>query len=116
LWRAEVKHFSEYQGDFPIVAPPTATAPSVVTPRARPLASTSRRGLARVESQAVTQTVPLAGTPYSLYYQSDRTASYGAAYEIEVPLIGKEIPEGLVEVGVTVFVAGQKLSVTLDPE
>lgn len=41
--------------------------------------------------------MPLLGTPFSLYYQSDRTASFGAAHQIEVPLIGDEIPNDLVD-------------------
>ena len=115
LWRARVEHFSQYQGDLPIVPPPTAFAPSVSTPKMRPLATTTRRGMARVESQAVTQTLPIAGTPYSLYYQSDRTASFGAAFEIEVPLIGEEIPQGLVEVQVSVSIAGQQMQEVFEP-
>ncbi len=116
LWRARVRHFSQYQGEFPVVPPPTAAAPAVVTPNVRPLASTTRRGAARVEDQTVAQSVPLHGTPYSLYYQSDRTASFGAAHQIEVPLIGEEVPEQLVDVKVVVKIAGQTLKRSFDPE
>src|SRR5690606_7735814 len=105
-----------YQGDFPVVPPPTASAPSVSSPKMRPLASTTRRGAARVEDQTVTQTVPLLGTPYSLYYQSDRTASFGAAHQIEVPLIGDEVPDELVDVRVTVSIAGQNMARNFEPE
>src|SRR5690606_26031476 len=116
ILRTQVRHFSSYQGEFPIVPPPSAAAPTVSIAHARPLATTSVRNKARVESQASWHAVDLIGTPYQLYYQSDRTPSFGAAYEIEVPLVGEEIPEGLERVRAEVRIAGQRLKKTFSPE
>lgn len=115
VWRAEVSHFSTWVfSGMTITAPPTATAPNAGSVIARPLDVPSRRGAAVIETQALAQTIAIAGTPYSLHYQSDRTTAYGPGFQLEVPVTTDDIPEGLVGVLSQVEIAGQRFTQFFD--
>jgi RHS repeat-associated protein len=107
LWRAPIEHFSPWTALFPSAPPPGAVAPAVAEVFSRKLESPSRRGPVAVETQAVSQSVGIAGTPYSLRYQSDRTRGYQAAYRIEVPVLPKKVPAKLKYAYSVVDIAGQ---------
>lgn len=115
VWRATVTHFSSWDMFFPVASPLTATAPSTSAVDVRTIEVPSRRGNAVVETQAAGQSIGIAGTPYSLHYQSDRTMAYGPGHELEVPLIGDVVPPGLNGVLSTVEIAGQQYHQYFDP-
>ncbi|HVW25527.1 MAG TPA: RHS repeat-associated core domain-containing protein [Polyangiaceae bacterium] len=115
LWRASVSHFSSWDMFFPVASQPTATAPSTSAVDVRTIEVPSRRGNEVVETQALGQSIGVAGTPYSLHYQSDRTMAYGPGYQLEVPLIGDTVPPGLNGVLSTVEIAGQQYQQYFDP-
>jgi hypothetical protein len=71
-----------------------------------------------VERQALGQafSLGLAGTPLSLRYQSDRTLAFRKGFAIEFPVVGKEVPEGLKSISVTVRIAGQTIQQTIKPK
>ncbi|HKY34616.1 MAG TPA: RHS repeat-associated core domain-containing protein [Polyangiaceae bacterium] len=118
VWHIPVKHFSPQFADIPTGTKPTAEAPSVNAATVRPIDEPTRHGSLLVERQALGQAfgLGLAGTPFSLRYQSDRTSEYRNGFRVDFPVIGKEIPEGLKSVVVKVSIAGQTLRETFKPE
>jgi RHS repeat-associated protein len=121
LWRAPIEHFSPWTALFPKRPPPGAITPSVAEQvvgqkRQRLLENPSRRGAAVVEKQALQQSVGIAGTPYSLHYQSDRTPGYKTAYQIEIPLLPADVPDELLAVSFIVEIAGRTFEQVFDPE
>lgn len=117
VWHIAVEHFSPQSADFPSVASRTAQAPAVSTPLVRPIDEPTRRGPLLVERQALAQAfeLGLAGTPYSLRYQSDRTTEFRHGFRMDFPVIGAEVPDGLKQVVVKVRVAGQPITQTFAP-
>ena len=118
VWHIPVEHFSPQFADFPTTSPPTAEAPTVSDATVRPIDEPTRHGSMLVERQALGQAfgLGLAGTPFSLRYQSDRTTQYRKGFQIDFPVLGKEVPEGLKTVSVKVRIAGQTLRQTFDPK
>ena len=113
LWRTHVSHFSTWNYLFPVGASAQAVAPGA-PPVVRPLDDPSTRGPVLIEKQAVAQDVSISGTPFSLHYQTDRTARFKSGFEIKVPLIGSTIPRGLKEVFSYVSIAGQEFDQAFD--
>lgn len=118
VWHIPVEHFSPQFADIPTVTDPKAEAPTVNAATVRTIDEPMRHGSLLVERQALGQafSLGLAGTPFSLRYQSDRTNEYRKGFQIDFPVIGKEIPEGLKSVVVTARIAGQTLRETFEPE
>jgi RHS repeat-associated protein len=116
LWRAMVSHFSPWDVLFPVSPRPGALAPNAAGLFDRAVETFARRGAAVIEPLALSQSVPVVGTPYTLHYQSDRTADYKKAFQVEVPLVPGTVPEGLQSVRFQVRIAGKRLERFLDPE
>ncbi|MBP6669029.1 MAG: hypothetical protein KA180_06240 [Gemmatimonadales bacterium] len=62
------------------------------------------------ESQVLGEAVPITGTPFSLYYQSDRVPGYGPAFGIDIPLRGDTIPPSVDSIGVVIEIAGRRIT------
>jgi RHS repeat-associated protein len=60
-----------------------------------------------VQNQALGEAVPITGTPFSLYYTSDRTPGRVAANQIVIPLSGTAVPASLKRIDLEILVAGQ---------
>jgi RHS repeat-associated protein len=108
LWRAAVTHFSPWDMLIPVSAPVGATPPTAGAIFSRPLDVPSRRGSSVVETRAATHTVPIAGTPFSLHYQTDRTTAYRQGFQLEIPVTGDTLPEGFLGVLSVVDIAGRE--------
>ncbi len=118
LWHLPVQHFSPEFADIPTSADPSAEAPPNTSASVRPIDEPTRHGSLLVERQALGEAfaLGLSGTPFSLRYQSDRTAQYRKGFEIDFPVVGKAVPNGLKEISVTMRVAGQTINETFKPE
>ncbi len=68
------------------------------------------------ERQRLGETIPVAGTPFSLRYQSDRQPGYRPTRTIDIPVTGAEIPGPLERVEVSIDLAGRHLERTYAPE
>ncbi len=115
LWHLSVEHFSPQDIKIPVSAPLTAEAP-LAPASVRSIDEPTRHGSLLVERQALSQAfgLGLAGTPYSLRYQSDRTTQFRNGFHIDFPVIGESVPEGLKRVSVKVRIAGQTLRASFD--
>lgn len=118
LWHVPVEHFSPHSADFPSVVPSDKQAPIISTPVVRRIDEPTRHGSLLVERQALGQafSLGLAGTAFSLRYQSDRTSEYRKGFQIKFPAVGDKVPQGLKRVSVRVNIAGQTLRQSFEPE
>ena len=118
IWHIPVSHFSPHSADFATAPRKGAEVPSAGAATVRPIDQPTRHGSLLVERQALGQafSLGLAGTPFSLRYQSDRTAEYRKGFQIKFPAVGDKVPEGLKRVSVRVNIAGQTLRQNFKPE
>ncbi len=114
LWHAELVHFSGHELQAQGTPPSGAVPPVRRGLITRPLDTATYRGGMLVEHQASTHREPIVGTPYSLHYQSNRTLSYGAGRQLEVPLLGENIPNGLKKIICRVTIANRVYEKTYD--
>jgi hypothetical protein len=118
LTRVAVSHFSGWCGGHsrPIY-PPGATHPS--QPGAQkppPTGCPSAPGsIIRIDRQCLGERVELAGSPFSLHYESDRTPGKRSEYTLEIPATGATVPSPLEEVQVEVQVGGFRTIASLAP-
>lgn len=61
-----------------------------------------------VQNQTLRMPVDVTGTPYNLYYHSDRVPGRKAAYSVDIPLRGENIPDSLQTIVLEIQVAGQQ--------
>lgn len=111
LWRMPTTHFTPWDlnwgGYLPADAgPPNTDDPSADAPLDDPC--TKSGSIIECENQILAEELPIAGTPFSLRYQSERTRGRQAI--IRVPITsGTAPPNSLLGVEVYVDVAGKRL-------
>lgn len=119
LWRTPLTHFtSPVDLNLPSL-PPSEPAlppppPTVASPDPDDCAVPGNSTI-ECAGQTLTETLPLAGTPFTLGYRSDRAAG-GANSSIVIPLVGPEVPEGIASVYLGIQAAGQVFQYELEPE
>jgi YD repeat-containing protein len=67
------------------------------------------------ENGILHESIPIAGTSYSLTYSSDRVAGYAAENRILIPLSAATLPPGVIEIDLEVDVAGQQFTASFPP-
>ncbi|HEX2203192.1 MAG TPA: hypothetical protein VHG91_07830, partial [Longimicrobium sp.] len=67
------------------------------------------------EARSLGESLPLAGTPYALVYQSSRVPGRAAARTIDVPLTAASVNPGLKRVELVVEVAGRRIERSFAP-
>ncbi|HTV23630.1 MAG TPA: hypothetical protein VMG12_33300, partial [Polyangiaceae bacterium] len=70
---------------------------------------------AAAETQVLAQSVPLAGTPYTLNYRSNRVLGSKRGQQVAIPATGTGVSNTLVAARVDVQVAGQRHTFSLAP-
>ncbi len=109
FWRVPVAHFSSWDSNWGFGPPPEAVTARVrKRPPLRGQPDCQPSSIIRCQTQALAESVALAGTPYRLQYQSDRVRGYGAGYQATLPLSGASLPASLKRIDVEVLVAGQR--------
>jgi hypothetical protein len=71
----------------------------------------------RIECQngILHETVPVAGTPFSLNYASDRVAGYDALNHLLIPISGATVPSSVVGISLEVDIAGRSFTASFPP-
>jgi RHS repeat-associated protein len=115
LWRVPIGHFSPWDCNWPYGPPseavsPPVPAPEVVIPDPDPQCGS----IIGCQDQTLGEALPVAGTPFTLHYKSDRTPNR-ATYSKNIPITGASVPESLRAVRATVTVAGRSYRAALDP-
>jgi RHS repeat-associated protein len=93
---------------------PDATAPPKIDHR-DPCASKTAGSIIECENQTLAENVPIVGTPFELYYASDRVPGRIAANAIDIPLSGPDVPAGLVRIDLHITVAGKTTFLAFPP-
>jgi RHS repeat-associated protein len=117
LWRVPVRHFTPWDCNWPYGPPPDAKAPNQPDPDADSPDTDDpcRQGgsIIECESQTLREAIPIAGTPFTLHYGSDRVPGRTAEQSLEIPLSGASIPPSLKRIELEINVAGRRFSQTL---
>ncbi|MCH5376095.1 MAG: hypothetical protein JJ992_19160, partial [Planctomycetes bacterium] len=119
LWRSRIPHFSPWDKNWGFGPPVDAVAP----PPAPPYTSQNYEfgmctvGGSRidVQNQDLGETIPIAGTRYSLNYQSSRTRGFVADQELNVTVSDSTVPASLKGIDLTVDIAGNRYAYSYDP-
>lgn len=116
LWRSPMTHFSPYDWNHSLL-PDAIPDPDVPDPEGFGPGTDSKGkdeqssddcdkggfSVIRCENQVLTESLALAGTPYSLHYASDRVPG-PAGESVDLRLVGAQMDEGLDTVEVTTTV------------
>lgn len=116
LWRLPMKHFSVWDGNPPGGPGPNAVAPNVPTPIDISLDDpTCQAGsIIECQNQSLGESVPIAGTPFSLNYKSSRTRG-ASPLSTRITLSGGTLPASVKRIEVEVSVAGRQFKRSFPP-
>jgi RHS repeat-associated protein len=121
LWRTPISHFSTWDCNFPYGPAPDDCAPSAScgdTPDPRdpdpdPKACEGSGSIIECQNQVLRESVPVAGTPFSLEYSSDRSPGYKVGNSLEIPITGSSpLPATAIGSEVTIEIAGREFHQT----
>jgi hypothetical protein len=110
LWRIPIKHFSNWDWNWGFGPPDGATYPNEPEPSAGASVNepcTQSGSVIDCENQALGEAFAIAGTPYSLHYQSDRQP--GRLSSLDVPIHGVQ-HEDLLSIQLNVQIASLRSS------
>ena len=113
LWRAPITHFSPWDCNWPFGAPDDAVSPNQHDPEGDDREDDPCVGfgsLIECQNQVLGEMVDICGTSFNLHYCSDRVPGRLAAYTLEIPLSGANIPASLKRIDLEIFVAGQRFA------
>ena len=117
FWRIPVKHFSAWDFNWPYGPPDGAKPPKgPEDDKNDPEKPNCEQGSTiECETQTLGEHVVVGGTPYSLHYRSNR-AQGGMRKSLNVPVIDKDVPPGLLHAKVSVEIAGQVTEQKFEPK
>ena len=120
LWRSEHTHFSPWDYNLIVWLLNEARHPGellnkLLAPVDDPTICPG--SIISCENQALGEALPLAGTPFSLHYQSDRVPGYKAESSIELQLSEATLPTNadLESLELSVNIAGQHFQASFSP-
>lgn len=118
LFRSPITHFTPFDCNFPWGPPADASNPPL-SPRDDPVPDEEQDVCAgcviQPQSQSLGESIPVAGTPYRIHYQSKRMPGYTAKNSVRIPVTGESVPGSLLSVEVTIQVAGRLFRQTFMP-
>ncbi|HEV8635606.1 MAG TPA: PKD domain-containing protein [Chloroflexota bacterium] len=109
LWRVRIPHFTPWDINWGFACPDDCEFPDQDPEPDEPRDGQSKRrgSIIGCQNQTLGEAVGVPGTPFGLHYESDRTPGNKAAYSLEIPLSGAQLPPSLRQIELAVFVAGQ---------
>ncbi len=121
LWRTAIPHFSIWDLNWGWALPDSATWPvplrllNEFVKRLRDFC-VALGSLIECQNQTLGEALPLAGTPFSLHYRSDRMAGRLTERSLRIDLSGDSVPDGLLSIELEIEVAGQFFAQSFPPE
>lgn len=120
LWRVQLEHFSPWDLNWPYGPPSDACAPDDETcplddpkgPELEDDPCTQSGSIIECENQILGERIPVAGTPFTLNYRSDRAFGRKDAYTLSIQLTGSYLPPSVQSILLRVKIAGQKFEQT----
>jgi RHS repeat-associated protein len=118
LWRVPITHFSSWDCNWPFGPPPGAAPPDGPGPSGGPNPGPNGGpndcpqggSVIGCQNQTLGEDIPIRGTPFSLHYQSERSAGRKDSSTLHIPLSGTTMPPGVQSIQLTVAVAGKLFS------
>lgn len=115
LWRVPIQHFTPWDCNWPYGPPEDAVAPgtpgascgSESTPPSGPDCASG--SVINCQGRGVGEALSLDGTPFNLFYASDRTPGSKLSYTIEVSLKDAAVPASLKRIDLELEVAGRTI-------
>lgn len=110
LWRVPLDHFSFWDFNWPYGLPDDAQPPPPPDDD-EPEEDQSKQcgSIIGCQNQTLGESIAIAGTPFRLHYQSERTPGRKEAYTLDIPLTGENSPsKDLHMVVVNVNIAGKR--------
>ncbi|MFO7287793.1 MAG: PKD domain-containing protein, partial [Gammaproteobacteria bacterium] len=112
IWRAPITHFTPWDLNWPYGPPPDAIPPNMPAPADEVSVDEMCEASGSIIdclNRALGERLPVAGTPYTLNYRSDRVPGI-ASRPIEIQVTGPFVPESLSAVIAVVRVEGRVYS------
>lgn len=110
LWRAQIKHFTPWDLNFPYAPPVGAVQPQQPQPiwyKGVEEPETRCGSTIDCHNQVFGEAIPIAGTPFALQYQSDHAPGYKAGHSVDIQISGSKVPVPLKRIDVEVSVQGR---------
>ena len=109
LWRVLVPHLTPYDLNWPFTPPAGAEPPKMGEPGYRrdvPYGCrVPQNSTVDCHNQTLSEEIRIAGTPFSLLYDSGRVGVGG--FKTDIPLTGAALPPGIRRVDLTIEIAGR---------
>jgi RHS repeat-associated protein len=117
LWRVEITHFTPWDSNWPYGLPEDAIPPPDQDAEKPEVTQPDEQcgSIIGCQDQTLGETLPVAGTPFTLNYRSDRMPGRKEAFALDVRLTGDHVPASLAVIHVSVAVAGRQLGATYAP-
>jgi RHS repeat-associated protein len=115
--RVQASRLGPWSYSWPFGPPLTAKWPSMPSPTKQTLDKdcTTSGSIIGIQDQTLGEVLPVTGTPFSIYYKSDRVPGRVDAYSLNIPLTGATIPPGLNRVYLVIQVEGQEIDLDFAP-
>jgi RHS repeat-associated protein len=113
LWRVPIQHFTPWDFNWPYGPPPGAKPPQQKPPKnddhENPEKPCKVSGsIIECESQVLGESIPIAGTNFSLNYSSERVPGRLSSRRLSIPLSGSTLPPNLIRIDLKINVAGKE--------
>ena len=108
LWRVPIPHFSPWDFNWPFGPPADAKQPPVPPPSTDQPGQCQESGsIINCDTQALGESLPIVGTPFTLNYTSRRVPGWKADNHLDVPIVVGALPASLKTVYMEAEVGGQ---------
>jgi RHS repeat-associated protein len=119
LWRVPVSHFTPWDFNWPFAPPDDAEPPSLQeepeTEEPEEEACEQPGSIIECQNQVLGEELPVAGTPFSLVYRSDRVPGHKTSRSLRIALSGDRVPASLKRIELKVSIAGRSLVLQFPP-
>ncbi|MEW6744381.1 MAG: RHS repeat-associated core domain-containing protein [Planctomycetota bacterium] len=113
LWRVPMRHFTPWDANWPYGPPDDAENPNNPEPPGgdqEDEPNLTCGSVIEVQNQVLGERIPIAGTPFTLNYRSNRTPGWKAERSLDVQLADSTVPATLKKVSLAITVAGRRFS------
>jgi RHS repeat-associated protein len=118
LWRVALDHFTTWDCNWPVGPPEDASNPNQPFPGIDSTdenSCTAAGSIIQCQNRTLGEEVPVAGTPFTLHYSSDRVLGRTAARTLNISVSGITVPSSLRRIDVLISIAGQLTELHFPP-